>query len=139
MNILNTDIIYVGGGNTRHLMEVFREKHIDGTLHTVQPIAFKRYKVFCENTRNITYLDCENLGNVCYIEVGAMMISKIVNEKKESFNKGEEKGHFEFGGSTVILLLEKNVKINNVILENTKNNIETIVKLGKNIGELYEE
>lgn len=31
-DILNTDIIYVGGGNTRHLMEVFREKHIDELL-----------------------------------------------------------------------------------------------------------
>ena len=31
-DILNTDIIYVGGGNTRYLLDVFREKHIDELL-----------------------------------------------------------------------------------------------------------
>lgn len=114
---------------------VIKSKYIKGILHTVQPIAFKKNKVFTENSRCVTYLNCDNLGNVCYIEVGAMMVGKIVNEKKENFKKGEEKGHFEFGGSTIILLIEKGkVKINKTILENTKNNIETIVKLGDYIG-----
>ena len=114
--------------------KVISSKYIKGKLHTVQPISQKKYKVFCENSRNITYLECENLGNVCYIEVGAMMVGKIVNKDVKSFKKAEEKGHFEFGGSTVILLLEKKIKINNIIMNNTKNDIETIVKLGNNIG-----
>lgn len=115
--------------------KVISQKFIDGILHTVQPIAFKKNRVFIENSRCVTYLDCENLGQVCYIEVGAMMVGKIVNVKKKKFKKGEEKGHFEFGGSTVVLLIEKGkVGINKIILDNTKKDIETIVKLGDNIG-----
>ncbi len=113
--------------------EVIKKKTINGILHTVQPIAFKKYKVFHENQREVTFLKCKNLGNVCYIEVGAMFVGKIVNENKKEFKKGEEKGHFEFGGSTVILLLEKDLNINSKIIENSKNDIETIVKLGNKL------
>ena len=114
--------------------KVLNNKRIEGTLHTVQPISSKRYKVFHENTREITYLDCKNLGEVAYIEVGALLVGKIVNEKKEKFTKGEEKGHFEFGGSTVIMLVNKDINIDEKIIENTEKEIETIVKLGTKIG-----
>lgn len=113
--------------------KVINNKKINGILHTVQPIAFKKYKVFHENTREVTFLSCKNLGNVCYIEVGAMFVGKIVNNNKKEFKKGEEKGHFEFGGSTIVLLIEKDIKINKKILENTKKGIETIVKMGQSI------
>lgn len=114
--------------------KVVNSKIIEGKLHTVQPIALKRYKVFHENSREITFLDCDNLGDVCYIEVGALMVGKIVNEKVKEFKKGDEKGHFEFGGSTVILLINKDLKINDKIIENSEKDIETIVKLGDQIG-----
>ena len=114
--------------------KVVSSKYINGKLHTVQPIAFKKYKVFHENSREVTFLECKNLGDVCVIEVGAMMIGKIVNEKKEIFKKGEEKGHFEFGGSTVIMLVNKDINLNKKIIENSKKDIETIVKMGQKIG-----
>jgi len=114
--------------------KVLNVKRIEGCLHTVQPISFKKYKVFHENTREITYLDCKNLGEVAYIEVGALLVGKIVNEKKDKFTKGEEKGHFEFGGSTVIMLINKDINIDKKIIENTEKGIETIVKLGTKIG-----
>lgn len=120
--------------------KIANKKRIKGILHTVQPIALKKYKVFTENTREVTNLNCQKLGNVCYIEVGAMLIGKIINEKTNKFKKGDEKGHFEFGGSTIILLIEKNkVKIRKDILKNTKKDIETEVKLGEQIGELLDE
>ena len=114
--------------------KVVNTKHINGILHTVQPIAQKRYKVFHENSRDITFLNCDNLGDVCYIEVGALMVGKIVNIGKNEFKKGEEKGHFEFGGSTVIMLINKDINLNEKIIENSKNDIETIVKMGQCIG-----
>ena len=114
--------------------KVISTKHIDGVLHTVQPIAFKKYKVFHENSREISFLDCENLGDVCYIEVGALMIGRITNKKIDSFKKGEEKGYFEFGGSTVIMLINKDISFNKKIIDNTNKDIETIVKMGQNIG-----
>ena len=113
---------------------VVSSKYINGKLHTVQPIALKKYKVFHENSREVTFLDCKNLGDVCYVEVGAMMIGKIVNEPVKEFKKGEEKGHFEFGGSTIILLINKDIEFDNKIIEHTNKDIETIVKLGDTIG-----
>lgn len=113
---------------------VVEKKYIKGKFHTVQPIAQERYKIFHENSREVTFLKCDNLGDVCYIEVGALLVGKIVNETVKKFKKGSEKGHFEFGGSTVILLINKEIDINNKIIENSKKEIETIVKLGQNIG-----
>ena len=67
-------------------------------------------------------------------EVGAMMVGKIINEKTSGkFKRGEEKGYFKFGGSTIILLVN-NVSIDKDILENTNENIETVVKMGEVIG-----
>lgn len=114
--------------------KIVKTKKIKGILHTVRPIALKKYKVFSENSREVTILDTKNYGRVAYIEVGAMMIGKIVNNDLKTFKKGEDKGHFEFGGSTVILLYQKNkININKVIEDNSKNDIETIVKMGENI------
>ena len=113
---------------------VVSSNYINGKLHTVQPIALKKYKVFHENSREVTFLDCKNLGDVCYVEVGAMMIGKIVNEPVKEFKKGDEKGHFEFGGSTIILLINKDIEFDNKIIEHTNKDIETIVKLGDTIG-----
>ena len=48
---------------------------------------------------------------------------------------GEEKGMFEFGGSTIVLLLKKDtVEIDSDIIQNSRENVETIVKMGERIG-----
>lgn len=113
--------------------KIISNKKINGILHTVQPIAFKKHKVFLENSREVTILDTKNYGKVGYVEVGAMLIGKITNLNKSTFKKSEEKGYFEFGGSTVVVLMEDKVKINKKIIENTKKDIETIVKLGQSL------
>ena len=49
--------------------------------------------------------------------------------------KGDEMGYFAFGGSTIVILIDKNrISIDSDILENTKNKIETYVKMGESIG-----
>ncbi len=116
----------------------FKEENIKikGKLHTVQPIALNRYPVFIQNSREYTVLHTENFGNVVQIEVGALMVGKIKNHHSQGkINRGEEKGMFLFGGSTIILLLSKNsVEIDRELFENTANNLETIVKMGEKIG-----
>ena len=60
--------------------------------------------------------------------------TKIINEKTSGkFKRGEEKGYFKFGGSTIILLVN-NVNIDEEIINNSNQNIETIVKMGEVIG-----
>lgn len=85
----------------------------------------------------MNYLECSNLGKIIQIEVGAMQVGKIVNLKKDKFTKGEEKGYFEYGGSTIVVIIKKDkIEIDQDILENSKNGIETKIKIGEKIGEI---
>ncbi len=108
---------------------------IRGKLHTVSPIVYNHYQVFHENSRQVSVLKTDNFGTVTWIEVGALMVGKIKNHPIEKFQRGEEKGYFEFGGSTIILLLEKNqVEIDPIILEYSSYGIEVKVKMGTILG-----
>ncbi len=109
---------------------------VGGELHTVNPIALNRYNIYKRNCREYTFLQTDNFGECAQIEVGAMMVGKIKNLHQEhSFKRGEEKGLFEFGGSTVILLIKKDrAVIDDDIILNSKNFTETVVKFGEKIG-----
>jgi len=115
--------------------EVLHREYIKGKLHTVQPVAHK-YGVFCKNSREYTVLQTKNFGKVVQIEVGALFVGRIVNHDCQTVKRGDEKGMFQFGGSTVILLFQSGmVKIDDKIFKNTLDNKETIVKMGDVIGE----
>ncbi|MBQ6552085.1 MAG: phosphatidylserine decarboxylase [Clostridia bacterium] len=81
---------------------------IPGFLHTVRPTALEALPVFVENCREYTLMHTDNFGDAVQIEVGAMLVGKIDNyHGVHKFARGEEKGRFLYGGSTVILLIEK--------------------------------
>ena len=109
---------------------------IAGELHTVNPIALERYNIYKRNCREYTVLHTENFGDVVQVEVGAMMVGRIVNHHGEaSFHRGDEKGKFEFGGSTIVMLFGKDsIRIDEDILRNSAEGIETVVKYGEKIG-----
>ncbi len=111
-------------------------KFIKGRLHTVRPIALESYPVFCENCREYTVMQTENFGTVTQIEVGAMLVGKIKNLHGEyEFSRGEEKGMFLYGGSTVVVLLEKDAAIiDERYFDATARYEETPVKMGQCIG-----
>ena len=112
---------------------------IKGKLNTVQPITYDK-NVFHTNSREYTTLYTENFGEIIEVEVGALLVGKITNNKSiTNFNKGDEKGYFEFGGSTIILFVKKEkIVIDKDILENSKQGKETIVSCGEKIGAKYE-
>ncbi len=110
--------------------------YIGGMLHTVQPIAINRVKVFRQNCREFSLLRTENFGDVIQIEVGALFVGKISNHhEKAKFKRGMEKGMFEFGGSTIIQLFEEGkVSPDSDILMNTIDEKETPIVMGEVIG-----
>ena len=86
---------------------LLRSDFIPGELHTVRPIALEQMAVFVRNCREYALLQTDHLGTVAQIEVGAMLVGKIQNHPApERFERGDEKGMFLYGGSTVILLIE---------------------------------
>lgn len=49
--------------------------------------------------------------------------------------KGDEKGYFKFGGSTIIMMFQKNkMRVDSDIIHQTKKGIETEVFMGEKIG-----
>ena len=109
---------------------------IPGKLHTVRPIALEAGPVFTENCREYTVIENPVFGKLVQMEVGAMLVGRIVNlEGEGTAVRGKEKGFFEYGGSTIILLIKKDmVQIKEEFLKNSQNGIETPVKMGEHIG-----
>lgn len=106
---------------------------IPGILRTVRPIDDNE-GVYRRNTRAVTVMQTEHCGRVLYIEVGATLVARIVDEGADEFQRMDEKGHFEFGGSTVILLLGSHIQIDDDILRASAEDVETRVKIGEKIG-----
>lgn len=113
-----------------------RNYHIPGVYHTVNPVAGEHYPIYKENTRCFSILRSKQFGRILMMEVGALLVGRICNFKEKALVKrGEEKGMFEFGGSTVILAVEPGRLIpDSDILRNTQEGYETIVKMGETIG-----
>ena len=112
---------------------------IKGRYFSVSPYALEPNfaKVFCENKREYLELITEDKGDILLSPVGATMVGSIYETftPNSHVQKGDEMGYFGFGGSTVVMLVDKNrVKIDEDLLKNTRNRIETAVKMGEKIG-----
>lgn len=113
---------------------LLKKGFIKGKLHTVRSIS-SEYEIYKTNQREYSILKTDNFDEIIYIEVGALMVGKIVNSDKEKFNKGEEKGYFKLGGSTIVILVKDNIiKIDEDILEQSKDDIEVLVKYREKIA-----
>jgi phosphatidylserine decarboxylase len=121
---------------------ILDEFRVPGQYHSVNPLALKsKPDIFITNERHVTILETENFGKLAYIEVGAICVGKIVQSnplsKGTKFKKGDEKGYFLFGGSTVIVLGEKGKWTpQSEILENTKKGMETYFYLGTTVASI---
>jgi phosphatidylserine decarboxylase len=128
-----------------HISKHYR---IGGALHSVNPAVFKAEpKVFLKNEREVALLETEHFGTVAMIEVGALGVGKIVQSAYSNrsplpykFEKGQEKGYFLFGGSTVIWLIEPGkMKMSPDLIDYSQQGIETWVPLGSPLGEKKED
>ena len=111
---------------------------IKGDYYSVNPIALKSItKLFCQNKREWSIFHSDNFGDVIYMEVGATCVGTIIQSYSPNtkITKGDEKGFFKFGGSTVILFFKKNaIKIDKDLLNQTRLGFETSVLMGEKIG-----
>ena len=118
-----------------------RQRKIRGVLHTVNPVANDYYPIYKMNSREYCLLKTKELGTILLMEVGALMVGKINNLEEDSaqVKRGDEKGMFEFGGSTIVVMTEPGMaEPDKDIIHNTKAQAETLVKMGEPIGCKYE-
>lgn len=114
-----------------------KQRAIPGVFHTVNPVAGEAYPIYKENAREYCLIKTGRAGLVAQMEVGALMVGKISNlcQGRAQVRRGEEKGRFEFGGSTVVVITEPGkVQIDRDLLDNTVDGFETAVRLGERIG-----
>ena len=85
---------------------------------------------------NYTVLDSERFGRVAFMEVGAFGVAGIHQTYSgKSVQRMQEKGYFDFGGSTVVLVFQKDaIVFDDDLLRNSADGIETLVKVGETIG-----
>lgn len=116
---------------------------IKGKLNAVHPFAMKKkFHTMCENKRMITTLDSPAFGRILYIEVGALNVGSI----QQTFFpckpclKGDEKGFFAFGASTVLMLFLKNVvTYDSDILQASEKGLEVLCSMGQSLGKASQE
>lgn len=117
--------------------DIIEKKSVSGKLHTVSSTSTK-YQAFSENKREYSVIRTSILGEIIQMEIGALLVGKINNHDTIYAKKGREKGYFSYGGSTIIVLISRGkVKIDSDILKNSEKGIETKVKYGEKIGEIY--
>lgn len=117
-------------------------RHITGRLSVTRPIVNEYEPVYKENTREYCMIRTPLFGDVIQMEIGSLSVGKIRNFESgcAKIEKGWEKGVFDFGGSTILLLTEGDkVKVCSDLLENTRNSAETRLNMGDIIAEARSE
>ncbi|GAA5828047.1 hypothetical protein JCM5353_003162 [Sporobolomyces roseus] len=122
--------------------EIRSTKHLAGQYYTVNPCAVNEdLPVFTGNKRDVTILSMAQEGgeslNLAWVQIGAMLVGSIVQTAQEGqqVKRGDELGYFAYGGSTIVLLVPNGkVQWDQDLLENSRNKLETAVKVGEQIG-----
>lgn len=125
---------FIDGGNAGATQE------ISGNYHSVNPIAVGQIPdLFSINKRSITEIETVSFGRVACIEVGALNVGSIIQTYVPgTVIRGHEKGYFQFGGSTIVLLFRPNsILFDDDLLTDSSNGIEVHVSAGETIGRKY--
>ncbi len=109
---------------------------IPGRYHSVNPIALVRHPdVYADNERQIFAGEAQ-FGPLWLVDVGAFGVGTIVQTYSGNDHaKGDEKGYFKFGGSTVILITRAGaLKFDDDLVRNSAAGLETRVRCGERIA-----
>lgn len=113
---------------------------IKGNFHSVNPLAMQhKPDILMTNFRQWCFVQSPQWGTLIQIEVGAMMVGSIVQHLPEGgpCSRGQEKGYFQFGGSTVVVVLEPGrIEVDEDIQRHSYQGIETLVRYGEAVGSL---
>ena len=117
--------------------QVGQVQWINGSYHSVNPIARARVPdVFHRNRRTVCELATPAFGRIAYIEIGALNVASIVQTYSSGpCERGQEKGFFQFGGSTVVLLFEPGaIAFDSDLVADSAGGLEVHVRTGASVG-----
>jgi phosphatidylserine decarboxylase len=109
-------------------------RSIKGILHSVKPVCHEHFQVFVQNSRKYVSIKNDSLGDVIQMEVGALLVGKVSNHpahKNMEVTTALEKGYFEYGGSSIVVLTKANAELPEKLLSRESINGEIPVSLGE--------
>jgi phosphatidylserine decarboxylase len=110
---------------------------VNGRLHSVHPIALSAGAPTFKNKRVITRLETRSWGLVTMVEIGALCVGTIVETYTPGpVRRGQEKGFFRFGGSSIVVLVPAGkLKFDSDLVAASADDIETYLKMGTRLGQ----
>ena len=120
--------------------QLLKTWRLRGKYHSVNPLALQRgLRVFSENVRQVSLLELKAFGKAAFIEVGAFGVASIQQTfQGTAFHRGEEKGFFAFGGSTIIMIFPAGrIEFSSDLVEKSADNMECLVRMGEEIGQRF--
>lgn len=113
---------------------VLRSRRIRARLHTVGP-AGGPIPFLLTNSRRWDLIETGSFGELICVEVGALLVGRIIHTGPPVFTAGAERGRFELGGSTVVVLTRPGaVVFDGDLIARSVRGIETRVRAREQIG-----
>ena len=116
----------------------FESRLIEGRYYAGGSYDLSRSTPFyTENKRIITMIKSDHFGLIAQIEIGAFTVGSIRQEftPYSTVKRGDKKGYFELGGSTIVLLFRPNmIKMDEDLIDNSLRGLETRIRTGDKIG-----
>lgn len=113
---------------------------VSGGFHSVNPLALRHNPhILMTNFRQWCFVYSPLWGTLIQVEVGAMMVGSIVQLMPHGgpCRRGDEKGYFQFGGSTIVMVVEPGrIRVDDDIRRYSGRGIETLVHSGEGVGSL---
>ncbi len=116
---------------------VEKTQKLGSTLHSVNPWALEAEpQIFEWNERQLTIQKSQSFGELIYVEVGAMCVGAIhqTYDQNSNLQRGQEKGFFDFGASTLVLITNNDFHPNEKILEQNQKGLEFLTRVGDSLG-----
>lgn len=114
--------------------KILQQNRIPGRLHSIRDMVQEKLPVFKENRRAYAVYETEH-GLVLQMEVGALLVGAIHNHSSHYAIRGQEKGYFSLGGSSILVLYQKDqVVVDPLIQKYSDQNIEVQVQMGQAIA-----
>ena len=111
-------------------------RRINGWLYSVNPAALKKnIHIFTQNKRGICQISSPHFGKVLYVEIGATAVGSMHQTYVpfQPVQKGDEKGYFSFGASSLILLFAHgSIQLDRDLLSHSGKEIKCL--MGQSMG-----
>jgi phosphatidylserine decarboxylase len=118
--------------------ETLGQDHLGHRLWTVNWHALQsKDDILFQNERRLNILETRNFGQLAFVEIGALSVGRIVqvHPLEKSFQRGEEKSVFRFGGSAIVVFGQAGAwRPCDDLIEHTRDGVETVVRLGDTVA-----